>query len=319
VSGATVVVVSETGDSAVAREDLGQRTDGRGAGMYRFRNIATDEGEGDSLVAIVPGRRYTLHIRTTDDEVVTGSTLVPSATPVQVVSSARAFDRDVDSIFAFWEPVPDAVRYSLRVDGARGPFQLFVDSAEYLIAGSLRNTNVSGLPAVFFPGFDQRMTVGAVDRNYFDYYRSSNDPFTGSGLVTHLDGALGVFGAYVLVYNTRLTVSETFGDEAWEGDYDRQVPFGSAGEVPATFRIYLESVDGPNQRFSGNWRSPVTGQLRGLVGSTSNDFQLTIALLAGQSARDTLMVLDLQPRDGRLIGHVRESGLVVEYLPRTPP
>jgi len=79
VTGATVVITSETGDSAVAVEDLARRGDGRGAGMYRFRNLVADEQPGDSIVAVVPGARYTLRIETPDGETVRGETVVPTA------------------------------------------------------------------------------------------------------------------------------------------------------------------------------------------------------------------------------------------------
>ena len=315
VTGATVVITSETGDSAVAVEDFARRGDGKGAGMYRFRNLAADQQPGDSIVAIVPGARYTLRIETPDGETVRGETVVPTAQFEQPPASGLPFNRDRDSVFVYWDPVPGAARYSVHVDGARGPFQLFVDSTEYLVAGTLRNTDAIGLPAVFYPGFVQRVTVGAVDRNFFDYYRSANDPYTGGGLISHLDGALGVFGAYVLVHADRLAVVEDFGDEPYEADYVRAVPFARTPGIPDRFRLYHESTEGASRRFTGNWQGLGTGTPSpGVLAETSDILNFRVVLLAGQSARDTLSVLHLRDNGaGRLVGRVGESGPNVEF------
>jgi hypothetical protein len=263
----------------------------------------------------VPGSRYTLRIQTAQGETVTGDTRVPLRNPASPGTSLRPFNRDRDSVFVFWDAVPDAARYSIRVDGGRGPFQVFVDSTEYLISGALRNTEAIGLPAVFFPGFVQRLTVGAVDRNFFDYYRSTNDPYTGSGLLTHLNGALGVFGSYVLVHGDRLTVTEDFGDEQYEADYIRAVPFTSTPGLPDRFRLYHESTQGATRRFTGNWSGPgASTPLPGVLAETADEINFRIVLLRGQSARDTLSVLEMHDNGaGRLVGRVTGGTLQIEY------
>lgn len=49
---------------------------------------------------------------------------------------------------------------------------------------------------MFTPGFRQHVQIAAVDTGYDDYYRSVNDPLTGSGLLTRLRGGTGLFGSY---------------------------------------------------------------------------------------------------------------------------
>lgn len=317
VSGARVVVASENGDSAVAIEDLAVRGDGKGAGMYRFWNAAGEPEPGDSAVAIVPGRRYALRIETAAGETVRGETTVPTVQPATPTARFTPFERASDSVFVWWNPVPGAARYALRIESPRGPFRVFVDSAEYLIAGTLRNTSATNLPPVFVPGFVQRVTVGAVDRNYLDWYRSSSDPYTGAGLVSHLEGALGVFGSHVMVSSARLTVTDPL-DDPIEGDWDRVSAPGPT--VPDRMRIYIDFVDRGTIRLSGNWArgTGVPTVLPGLLGDEGT-VRTTIALLAGQSARDTLDVMILRHDANRLTGTMRSTGEQVEFARRLTP
>ena len=315
VSGARVVIASATGDSAVLVEDVARRGDGKGAGMYRFWNRAIEPAAADSAIAVVPGGRYELRVTTAEGETVRGTTVVPTVQPAAPAPGFRPFERGGDSIYVWWDPVPGAARYVLRVESPRGPFRLFVDSTEYLVAGSLRNTSAVNLPYVFVPGFVQRVTVGAVDRNFFDWYRSSSDPYTGSGLVSHLDGALGVFGAHVPVTSTRLTVTAPFRDPI-EGDWDRVSAPGAT--VPDRMRIHIDFIDRGTIWLSGNWaRGGGTPVPPGLLGD-QGPLRTTIALLAGQSARDTAEVLILRHEANRLRGTVRSTGQEVEFARRNP-
>ena len=313
VSGATVVVVGADGDSAVALEDAVRRTDGRGRGMYRFENVQRDPEPGDTSLHVVPGGRYELHITTADGATVRGTTVVPGAQPVPPATTFVPFDRDEDSVFVWWDDVPQAARYQLRIESPRGPFHLFVDSTEYLIAGGLRNTDVGGLPNVFFPGFVQQVTIGAVDRNFYDYYRTANDPFTGSGLVTHLDGALGVFGSYVMIRSSQLTVIAPDTNELIEGPYHRLS--ASYAGAPEIVQLYTESASGQTTRLSGNWRNGSTGFPPPGVLGTFDGFHVTLALLRGQSARDTAAVIDAHyvPQTRTIIGTDRATGSAVQF------
>ena len=93
--------------------------------------------------------------------------------------------------------MPHAKQYALRIETPFGPFFLFTDTTALDVAGSLRNFLTEDLGRAFVPGFDQELVLGAVDANFFDYYRSGSDPFTGTGLINHLEGGIGLFGAYV--------------------------------------------------------------------------------------------------------------------------
>ncbi|HUF29828.1 MAG TPA: DUF4249 family protein, partial [Gemmatimonadaceae bacterium] len=181
ISGALVVVTSASGESAIAVEDITTRGDGKGAGVYRFRNAPKTAAQTDWLL-VAPGESYSLQVETPDGVIVTGHTTVPNTPPNFLDISARPFNRDRDSLFLSWGEVPLAHRYAVRMDSPRGPLTVFVDSLEYLVAGTLRNIFTEGLPATFVPGFRQTVTVGAVDENYYDYFRSQNNPLTGSGL-----------------------------------------------------------------------------------------------------------------------------------------
>ncbi len=56
------------------------------------------------------------------------------------------------------------------------------------------------------PGFHQDILVAAVDSNFYDYYRTNNDPFTGAGIISRINGGLGLFGSLVTLTNGTLTV-----------------------------------------------------------------------------------------------------------------
>jgi hypothetical protein len=316
ISGARVVVTASSGDSAVAVEDVVSRGDGKGAGVYRFRNAQKTMGQPDFLL-VSPGERYTLRVETPGGSVVTGSTLVPNTIPTSLNLSARPFNRDRDSLFLQWSAVQQAHRYAIRVDAPRGPLVVFVDSLEYLVSGTLRNFFSEGLPAAFVPGFRQTITVGAVDENFYDYFRSQNNPLTGSGLIDHLQGGRGLFGSYVMMRGQTVNViADT--DEAIEAGYRRFA--GPAATSPSSFNIYIESEGSSTTRqVSGNWTATFAGGSRGLIGTFDTQSRLTIALLRGQFATDTVDVLELTWDGLALLGRLRSTGERVDYRRATLP
>ena len=316
ISGAHVVVTASSGDSAVLIEDLVSRGDGKGAGVYRFRNAPKTNNQPDWLL-ISPGERYTLRVETPDGSVVSGSTLVPNTLPTSVNPSARPFNRDRDSLFLQWTAVQQAHRYAIRVDAPRGPLVVFVDSLEYLVSGTLRNFFSEGLPAAFVPGFRQTITVGAVDENFYDYFRSQNNPLTGSGLIDHLQGGRGLFGSYVMMRGQTVNVIADI-DEAIEARYARFA--GPAATTPIGFNLYIES-DGSSttRQVSGNWSATFAGGTRGLIGTFDTQSRLTLALLRGQFANDTVDVLELRWDGLALIGQLRSTGERVDYRRATLP
>ena len=150
--------------------------------------------------------RYQLRVRTPDGAVVTGTTVIPDIAPVGAGARLDLFNRDRDSLRLTWRDVAGARAYLVRVESPFGAFLLFTDSTHITLKGDLRNYFASSLQRVFIPGFRQRVSVAAVDSNFFDYYRSRNDPFTGSGIINNLEGGIGLFGAAVNISARTLDV-----------------------------------------------------------------------------------------------------------------
>lgn len=294
VSGARVVVYGPT-DSAVLAERP-PRSGDQGTGLYEFLN-STDPAPGEARpsLEVVPGAQYRLRVTTPEGRVVTGTTTVPDATPVPALANPEPFNRDADSVFVFWDAVPLAARYQLRIESPHGPFVLFVDSLEYLVSGSLRNLFAERLPMVFQPGFTQAFQIGAVDANFYDYFRSFNSPFTGSGIINHLEGGVGLFGSYVLLRYRTLGVTAT-PRYAFEGTY--VVEPGGDSRAPRSFHIYVESSSPTSYALTGNYTGSAPGASPGLLGSYDGT-KATLAFLRSQLASDTVNVLT-----GRLEGDV---------------
>ena len=312
ISGARVIIADEIGNSAVAVEDLVIRGDGKGAGVYRITNGQAQTPEDSNWIRIVPAGQYTLRVETPTGTVVTGHTIIPNVQPGVVNPSLTLFNRDRDSIFLQWGEIPLAHRYSVRVESPRGPLIVFVDSLEYLLAGSMRNIYTEGLPSTFVPGFRQVVSVGAVDQNFYDYYRSQNDIFTGRGLINRLQGGIGVFGSYVLLRGQTLDVRADL-DHPLDAPYRRFA--GPAGISPDGFNLWVESGEQTVlTQLSGNWFTGFSGQVRGMIGVMDTRSKITLALLRGQFATDTLDILDLT-WDGALAltGTVRSTGERVDY------
>lgn len=267
VSGATVEVFDELGGRAIAQEDVFTRQGGNGAGVYRFLNRrAPTPRPGDPppppvFLVIGRGRAYTLRVTTPEGQVVTGRTRVPDTYPA-VDSAVRSFDRDRDTLRLSWRSVPDARRYLLRIDSPFGPFFLFARETALQLPGTMQNLFAHDFPRVFIPGFRQRVVLGAVDINFFDYYRSRNDEFRGAGLINHLDGGTGLFGAFVTLETRTLEVTAPI-DEAIEGTYRSTQP--ATGDI---LRLWVNERLGDAVQLSGNLtgvggRVGIVGTLRG--------------------------------------------------------
>ena len=304
---AIVIVYGPNGDSAVAVERRLDPSGVRGTGVYEFMNQPVDptSPQADQSLPIVRGGTYRLSVTfPLSPGQVTATTTVPDA-PSAVGSSFESFNRDHESVFLFWDEMPGTTRYAIGITTPRGPFRMFVDSLEFLVSGSLRNTSIPSLEDVFHPGFTQSVTVAAVDRNYYDYYRSDNDQYSGRGLLSHVTGGLGVFGSSVLLRNRRLTVTADM-DHRLEGTYGRV-----SGAGPQFITLYAMSVAGAQAKFSGNYSAPGLYP-PGALGALNGD-SLTLALLQGQTARDTAMLIQGKlTTNGTLTGTLRGGG-PVEY------
>ena len=149
-----------------------------------------------SGVRLAMGGTYTLYVRTTLGEEVSGTTTIPDA-PVNLQGTfPTLFMRDRDTLRLRWPRVPGARSYEVvvtgRGQGEQTVYRTFVDTA-IVMPGTM--LTIEG-DDVFPFGSTMDVVVSAVDANYYDYYRSQSDPFAGAA-PSRLIGALGVFGSNV--------------------------------------------------------------------------------------------------------------------------
>ena len=253
------------------------RVRGRGTGRYVVPRAA---------LAIVPGRRYRLRIRTASGDSVSGETRVPSAAAGWTPGSGStavpaALSRSTDTLRLGWTPIPDARTYAIRIETPNGPWFLFSDSTQFSLAGTLRNFFSDGLPAVWYPGFVQPLSVVAADRNFYDYNRSGNDPFGGSGLISSVQGGLGLFGSVLPILRRDVSVRDRDVapiDARWTA-----VGFGGG---PVEMDLWLETPGPTISSVSGRVR---TADNQYIVGTLQGD-QLRLITLVGITRRDTLSI-----------------------------
>jgi hypothetical protein len=280
ISGATVELVDSTGRVVRAVEDR-TGTTSQGTGVYRF--LLT--------TALRLGARYELRIRTLEGENVTAETRLPR--PVTTTSGAltRTFNRDHDTLIVQWDRAAGARAYALRVESPFGPFFFFNDSTHFRLTGDLRNLFSSDLRRVLVPGFRQDVIAAGVDSNFYDYYRTQNDPFTGSGIINRIQGGIGLFGSLVTMTSGTLTVTADQ-TEPVEGRF-RATPNPADLTVPLTLNLYIESKslrpDLPSTLSGRYTTSPPNARSDGLVGTLFGT-HVTFAVLVNQLASDTLDV-----------------------------
>lgn len=282
---ARVSVIRETapGDSVVLVERLTTSTTGtRGTGVYRIATTRAPGSAGTRL-DVAPGATYRLHIVTLDGREVRGRTRVPGPIPGWSADEAMrpvavAMDRTRDTLRLDWASIAGARTAGVRVDTPRGPWFLFNDSTSFAFAGSLRNFFQPGLPSVFHPGWVQNVSVAVVDTGFFDYYRSGNDPFGGSRVISRLDGAIGLFGAAVPVLRRLAVVSQPAAaplDAWWAAGTD-------------SLALWLESP-GPSVSSISGWSTLNVGDEIPVAGvGTLRGADVRFVLVRG--ARDTVGV-----------------------------
>jgi hypothetical protein len=306
VTGARVEIIDSVGVASLAVEDLAVSTNGTGAGVYRV-------GVAGGLRL---GGRYQLHIVTPQGEEVTAFTRVPFPEFASTGALSRTFNRDHDSLLVQWKRAAAARAYALRVESPFGPFFLFTDSLSFRMNGDLRNLFASDLPRVFIPGFRQDVLIAAVDSNFFDYYRTNNDPFTGSGIISRLNGALGLFGSMVTLNSGTLTVvaDQT---EPIEGRFRSTSATGDASTFISSVTLYIESppANGAAEAttaLSGRYTTVApNGRTDGLIGRMTGN-SVSFAVLANQLAGDTVDVFTGTLDGGTLSGkYKRRTGEVV--------
>jgi uncharacterized protein DUF4249 len=310
ISNAVVEVIDSAGHSVRGVEDKSvPANNGKGAGVYRVPIAGT---------SLVLGARYQLHIHTAEGEDVTAWTRVPKPSVRLTGGLTRTFNRDHDVIVAQWSPASATRAYAVRIESPFGPFFLFTDSLSFRTNGELRNIFSGDLARVFVPGFRQDMLIAAIDSNFYDYYRTTNDPFTGSGIISRVTGGLGMFGALVNLNTGTVTVTADQ-TQAIEGRF-RLTPTSTDLTVPTQFTLYVESpaakADAP-AALSGRYvlgNSTTRGD--GIIGELRGP-DVNIALLNGQLAGDTADVFIGELAGDTLKGSYRKKGTSAVFV-RTP-
>jgi len=279
ISDASVRLYSDQDSIGVAATET--RRFGRGTGRYVVSRTA---------FPIRTGQRYHLRIRTSAGDSVSGETRVPlpgTGWRAGMIESAT-LSRSTDTLRLAWSPSPDARTYAIRIETPNGPWFLFSDSTRFSLSGSLRNFFADGLPSVWYPGFVQPLTVVAVDRNFYDYNRSGNDPFGGTGLISSVQGGLGLFGSVVPILRRDVNVRDRDVapiDARWTA-----IAFGSGG---AAMDLWLETAGPTISTISGRVLTEVD---RYVIGTLQGQ-DVRLVTLAGISRRDTVSLFV-----GRLAG-----------------
>ena len=297
ISDALVEISDSTGAAVAGVEEVKFLPKGQGHGVYQVPITG-------GLLRL--GERYKLHIHTAEGEDVTAFTRIPAPEVTSTGGLTSTVNRDHDTVNVSWSRADRTRAYAMRVESPFGPFFLFTDSLHVRLAGDLRNLFAGQLQRVLIPGFHQDIIVAAVDSNFFDYYRTNNDPFTGSGIISRINGGIGLFGSLVTLTNGTMTViaDQT---EPIEGRFRATTVVDSA--VPASsFNLYVESpavrADAP-AALSGRYNTPAPFvRADGLIGTLKGN-EVTIAFLSGQLASDTVDVFEGTLQGGTITGHYR--------------
>lgn len=221
ISGATVRLEDETGAVYTGHEALS----------------ATPSGVYVVAVSAQPGVRYRLTVQALG-KTMTASTVVPRAA-APAAPTVVPFNRDHDSVNVSIPDVDLARGYFLRIDAPYAAFSVVTADRDVLITGDTRNLFTEDLLRVFIPGFEQTLTVAAVDTNMYDYYRSRSDPFSGVGLIDHVEGGLGLFGSVAVIERRVLDVTQDFSGHPMEDTFTRRGFTPVA--VPSALHFYRES------------------------------------------------------------------------------
>jgi hypothetical protein len=250
---------------------------------------------------------------------VTAFARIPAPEVTSSGGFTRTFNRDRDTLLAQWTRVQQARTYAVRVESPFGPFFLFTDSTRFRMTGDVRNLFAGDLQRVFIPGFRQDMLVAAVDSNFYDYYRTNNDPFTGAGIISRVNGGLGLFGALVTLNSGTLTVTANQ-TEPIEGRFRLASSTGGAGPVASQFTLYIESnatrEDLPSALSGRYITAGVNVRGDGILGQQFGT-TITLALLANQLSGDTVDVFTGELRGETLSGSYAKAGGISVFL-RSP-
>ncbi|MFN2397426.1 MAG: hypothetical protein ABR543_02095 [Gemmatimonadaceae bacterium] len=290
VSGADVTIASDNCPPAPAVEDLTIRGDGRGAGVYRYRNTPLNTPPPPPFqcvrAQIVRGLRYYLRVVDPTGIVVTGATTVPDALTSGTLIRTHSLDPERETLTFDLDTARLHSRYFIQIETPYGPFFLFTDRPHVNIPGTIRNHLVRGHPPVFVPGFRQSVQASAVDTNFFDYYRSRYDPLSTTGPISHLVGGTGLFGSVLRLSALFVEVVSAV-DQPIEGAYTSSPSF--FGQPPERIRLYVFSQDSGVTHLSGSIDS--NAGRAGILGTLQGD-HVRLAVVGANHAVDTLLVFD---------------------------
>ncbi len=185
VDSALVTITGPDGIAMKAVEDTGKL----GTRVYRIK-LSLYHAQ------LMPGATYHLRVHLKSGEEVTGTTTIPNTQPLPDTRlELLVFNKSRDTLRLAWPSVQGAASYELRVQSNSGTFVMFADTS-IVVAGNM--TSLEGRN-VFENGENHQITVSAVDVNYYQYYRSNSDEFTGAAVQGNLTGAQGVFGSLVII------------------------------------------------------------------------------------------------------------------------
>ena len=311
-TGALMTLLAPDGTVYVAKED-NSTPNGKGRGVYRFA-IAGSALQRNAI--------YHLSVATSTGELLSAETSVPEGVPA-MAPTLGSMDRKSDTLRLSWPASPGASSYLVRIETPYGPRAFFTESTHVQLPGALRNADVDDLPHVFFPGFEQAVTISAVDSNYYDWYRTHDDPLSGEGLINRVSGGLGVFGSLVRLHFDSIQVTATRSGPV-EGFYvlDSSL-LGSLGSRYLNFDIYVESPaarSGQSDALSGRYlvrpRLDYSGcPTCGLLGTARNG-QIELALLNNWSGADTVEVFDGVVKNDTIVGSFRFGGGPFRFVRR---
>ncbi|HEY7236230.1 MAG TPA: hypothetical protein VH539_18870 [Gemmatimonadaceae bacterium] len=311
-TGALMTLLAPDGTVFVATED-NAGANGKGRGVYRFALPGS---------ALQRNAIYHLSVATSAGEQLSAETSVPDGVAA-MTPTLGGIDRTHDTLKLSWPASPGASSYLVRIETPYGPRAFFTESTHVQLPGMLRNADVDELPHVFFPGFDQAVTISAVDSNYYDWYRTHDDPLSGEGLINRVEGGLGVFGSLVRLRFDSVQVMEPRSGPV-EGLYELDSSLlGSLGSRYLNFDIYIESPaarSGQSDALSGRYlvrpRLDYSGcPICGLLGTARNG-QIELALLDNWSGADTVEVFDGTVKNDTIVGSFRFGGGPFRFVRR---
>ncbi|MEK6769736.1 MAG: hypothetical protein AABY85_12205, partial [Gemmatimonadota bacterium] len=218
ISGASVVVTRDDGDSVVLTQSCDPNQTCDPDGVYSFKRLGAP-------AFLAPGRVYRLRVVTPDGRVVTARTRMPDFPVVTgIPANGAVFNRDRDTLDVSWTGAAGTkgvfVQVRPRDLQRRLTLLLFTDSTSFRVAGKLPLPFESDTipPWVWVAGSRETFTVAAMDTNFFGFFRTGNDPFTGSGFINTVEGGLGVFGSMAPVNRTYSVHGDV--DHPYEGRYE---------------------------------------------------------------------------------------------------